>query len=402
MEKIKLILLLPFIFYSSLINAQWIQKNSGTINHLYDIHFPTADVGYAVGYYGTILKSTDAGETWTALNIDPQCNLNAVRFVNRDTGFTVGDSIIFKTTDGGLNWTKTILSNGTSLYDIKFIDDTTGFCVGSPGYLLKTTDGGASWVPKSAGSYINLSHISFPVRDTGYISLDAGRGFLKSIDGGETWNWFPLTPITDVSNLDGIYFTSTSNGIIAGWYDAYLLKTTDGGNSWGNKDTIDPVFINSVYFPSASNGYAVGWYGRIIHSTDGGDNWADQNSGVSYGAFHGRTLYSVYFIDDHTGFVVGDSGTILKTSNSGVGIVEEKSQDLIFNIYPNPTNEVINISVKNSKNNCISIYNLLGEEVYSGMFNGIRATINCKLAGGVYYIQLTNSEENRTKKLLIE
>ena len=47
--------------------AGWFPLNSGTTNILYSVHFPVdAQRGYAVGYSGTIVKTTDGGGTWRA------------------------------------------------------------------------------------------------------------------------------------------------------------------------------------------------------------------------------------------------------------------------------------------------------------------------------------------------
>ena len=61
----------------------------------------------------------------------------------------------------------------------------------------------------------------------------------------------------------------------------------------------------------SSTGWAVGDSGTILNTTDGGATWDPQTSGTQHG------LYSVYFVYSSTGWAVGDSGTILKTTNGG-------------------------------------------------------------------------------------
>ncbi len=51
--------------------------------------------------------------------------------------------------------------------------------------------------------------------------------------------------------------------------------------------------------------------GKILHTVDGGSNWLQQNSGTNF------NLYGVYFADSLKGWVVGDNGLILKTTNGG-------------------------------------------------------------------------------------
>jgi hypothetical protein len=55
----------------------------------------------------------------------------------------------------------------------------------------------------------------------------------------------------------------------------------------------------------------VGDNGTILKTTNGGTNWTLQPSWATDG------LYSVHFPDSSTGWAVGDNGTILKTTNGG-------------------------------------------------------------------------------------
>ena len=78
---------------------------------VWDIHFPTADIGYAcgMGAASQIYKTTDAGETWVGLNTDA-FNTNpysAIFFTSADTGFAATgiqgfpeSYIILKTVNG--------------------------------------------------------------------------------------------------------------------------------------------------------------------------------------------------------------------------------------------------------------------------------------------------------------
>jgi len=66
-----------------------------------------------------------------------------------------------------------------------------------------------------------------------------------------------------------------------------------------------------VYFIDADIGWVVGGSGTILKSSDGGANWIPQTSGTS------NALNSVHFIDANKGWTVGSNGTILKTTNGG-------------------------------------------------------------------------------------
>ena len=72
--------------------------------------------------------------------------------------------------------------------------------------------------------------------------------------------------------------------------------------------------MKSVHFISATTGYAVGDSATILKTTNGGTTWTAQNSGIT-GMF--KNLNAVYFTDVNTGYAVGQSGKIIKTTNGG-------------------------------------------------------------------------------------
>jgi photosystem II stability/assembly factor-like uncharacterized protein len=76
--------------------------------------------------------------------------------------------------------------------------------------------------------------------------------------------------------------------------------------------------LNSVYFPDVNTGYTVGDSGTILKTTDGGANWALQNSNTT------ASLASVHFPAIDTGYAVG-VGSVLKTTNGGVDWINQSS-----------------------------------------------------------------------------
>lgn len=125
---------LLLLFYLSMISihgfSQWIQQPSNTTNMLRSICFTDANTGYVVGRTGTILKTTDGGTSWNALNIGTTHTLYSICFTSPDTAYFVGggsylgDGIIFKTTDAGDNWTLLSYSGGYALYSVFFTEIT--------------------------------------------------------------------------------------------------------------------------------------------------------------------------------------------------------------------------------------------------------------------------------------
>jgi photosystem II stability/assembly factor-like uncharacterized protein len=84
---------------------------------------------------------------WFWQNPLPQGNtLRSVKFISSEVGWAVGDvGTILKTTDGGNSWT--FQSSGTTnwLWGVSFTDLNNGTAVGDGGIILRTTNGGTTW-----------------------------------------------------------------------------------------------------------------------------------------------------------------------------------------------------------------------------------------------------------------
>lgn len=73
------------------------------------------------------------------------------------------------------------------------------------------------------------------------------------------------------------------------------------------------------HFVNNTTGWAVGQSGTIISTTNAGTSWSSQTSGTT------STLRSVFFIDASSGWAVGNGGTIVYTANGGVSWSSQNS-----------------------------------------------------------------------------
>ena len=81
------------------------------------------------------------------------------------------------------------------------------------------------------------------------------------------------------------------------------------------------TILKNVYVFDVNTAIAVGDSGTIIKTTNGGTNWVSQTSGTS------NMINSVYFVDSNTGWIVGRGSTLLKTTNGGTNWVSQASQN---------------------------------------------------------------------------
>ncbi len=104
--------------------------------------------GYVIGY-GTVMKTTDRGNTWNFQNVQGD-NFEAMDIHGEEIWMCGYNGSIYHTADGGNNWTR--LRNGNDvtlpryyLMDIVFKDGQNGWAVCDNGKMIHTDDGGQHW-----------------------------------------------------------------------------------------------------------------------------------------------------------------------------------------------------------------------------------------------------------------
>ena len=113
-------------------------------------------VGYIVGDEGMILKSEDCldpfnawtvqqadnNEDWAGFTSGQNSDLNDVWFVDRETGYAVGNNgLILKTISGSDYWTARVSNTTNAINTIHLQNPTQGFLGGNDAYLHRLNDG---------------------------------------------------------------------------------------------------------------------------------------------------------------------------------------------------------------------------------------------------------------------
>ena len=295
----------------------WTPQNSGTTSSLLGVHFTDVDTGYVVGVGGSVLKTTDGGVNWNLLP-GASISLSSVFFTSASIGYAVGSNgnsaIIIKTINGGVTWTAQLTTPVTNFNSVYFCNDSTGYVVGNGGRIFKTTNGGATWTQQTSGFTTSFFTVYFTDENHGYVG-DYGR-ILRTSDGGATWTYLTIFQSYE---LYGIYFTDSNTGYAVG-RSGKILKTTNAGVSWSFLNSGTNINLRSVYFTDLNNGYAVGESGIMLKTTDAGITW---NSFTPISYF--EKLNDASFPSSCTGYAVGDFGKILKTVNGGTNWIEQNS-----------------------------------------------------------------------------
>lgn len=326
-------------------------------------------VGYAVGIFGTVLRSEDGGEAWEGLASGTRNNLSLLQELNPATVIVAGGCTVRESVNAGASFTpipiigseskcpsevaamsffeatagfveledgtvlltseagRTVTSKtpvplgGGTPQQLLFLSPTTGFAVvggAGGGRIYRTTDGANSWT-QVASAPASLSELTF-VTPTSAYAVGADSTVLESADEGTSWTALALTlppgtsplTLTHIACGDALHCLMTTPRAPLGLGNV-LVRTTDGGMT-GSLVSASEASLLSVAFSSASNVVAVGEYGATVLSSNGGASFPTV---ISHNL--GRGLLGVIRLGESPfdAYVPWPAGQIAATTNGG-------------------------------------------------------------------------------------
>lgn len=273
-------------------------------DQLFGVTAVNADHVWVVGYFGKILHSRTSGKHWVEQDSGKQKTLLDVDFVDTQNGWVVGDGgTILHTSDGGSHWIPRKSGIERRLMSVDFVDQHHGVAVGVFGTILRTVDGGETWEDRSTGEDVVLNKVCFSGPFHGWIVGEFGA-ILETEDGGATWQR-QVSGIEEPS-LFGVSFMDDDHGWAVG-QDGLVLFTLDGGTNWSQwKER----FAKSLFDVAVNKemGYIVGADGLVLEKKK---EWEISDRVISFSWLRGIALAG------KTGWMTGDNGTILGTSDRG-------------------------------------------------------------------------------------
>ena len=216
-------------------------------------------------------------------------------------------------------------------YDVKAISAEKAIVVGYGGKILLTADGGKTWQAKPSGTEVALYNVKFVDEQNGWICGQDGL-ILHTTDGGETWHKQEsgiTQPIFALSFVDknrgwavseqATYLHTTSGG--ESWETGHIEASVEGVSEEATLAMGDPVLYD-IQFIDEKTGWMVGEFGKIYHTTDGGTTWNEQqntllgHAGID-DALNLPAWFGVRFINATEGIAVGIEGKVVKTTDGG-------------------------------------------------------------------------------------
>lgn len=292
----------------------WFVQSSNTANALNAVWFLSdGRKGFAVGDAGTLLATTDAGQTWANRTSGTGAALQSLCFTHADTGWAVGGAgVVLKTENGGTTWSRQLnVTASENLMSVRFVGTHHGWIVGASGVVLRTRNGGVLWT-RSTPAGVQLNAVAFSDTLNGW-AAGVGGIVLGTHDGGASW--YIVQPSLTAQTLEAVVRISNAAAWAVGAQGtvARAAATLDSLD-WTVTSTGGAHQLRGVQFVNATTGWAVGTNGSaalVLYSGNGGVAWTPQATSAS------ETLNDVFFVDDQRGWAVGAAGRIIHAARGG-------------------------------------------------------------------------------------
>ncbi len=349
-------------------NSGWseilrVENSKGITSIRFDESNPNKIYAGVVGEEGKIYFSNDKGETWGRLNEDfffstiHSQNQLAIDPTDEDIIYAAPwGAGLFKTVDSGETWTEIENIPTLSIASI-VVDPANPNIVYAAGrahpYLYKSADGGQTWqnIFYAGSMYSRLFKIKLDPSDHNTIYVSAFKhnailGSLFKISDGEATD---ITGSIPRAIIDIAVDPTDSDTIYVSLHGENVYKTTDGGTSWQNLDSmpivgtfdieIDPSNPNILYaaaimgrrcpeelldprfFPDVP-AEDIGTHG-VYKSEDGGLTWTNINQDVISKpcralAIHPENSMVIYAGGAGGIYLTTDGGNTWTAQNSGL------------------------------------------------------------------------------------
>jgi hypothetical protein len=306
------------------------------------------------------------GSTWQSFS-------GAVNFAEFSNGSIIGSigsypDFIYNYSNSGVK--------GAKLGEYKF-KLSAKFCNGTNNRLFLFAYGsGLAYI-----DYSNLGTINFPA------TLD-GTAMTES-------SWQARYIIDMVQTSNGHLFACD-------YLNGGIIKSTDNGVNW---TTLSTGYAGARITKNSSDEiFILAGNAEIRKSTDGGVTF--KNISGNLPATYAFKV-ELFVNDDDELFCIINNGGGVNADHSGIfkldyttGFNDNIFDTQVVSIYPNPTNNLLQIDCKHDITN-YEIVNAHGQTILFGKYDGMPIDIS-RLASGLYFINLTADTDMRIVKKIIK
>ncbi|MFN4045393.1 WD40/YVTN/BNR-like repeat-containing protein [Limnobacter sp.] len=292
--------------------------------------FTTGDVAQGV--------KDNEGKLWTQAKVPVSVNLTGVQFVNDSLAFVVGhDGVVLKSTDAGASWTKVFdgikaneqvvaaakkkMDDMQSRYDAASPaeQDKMNEALEAATFAFEDAEAGARFGPARP-----MLDVWFKDANTGWVVGSYGQIF-ETNDGGSTWTLIAnRLDNPDFRHYNGLYGDETGLMLIAGEAGRVYISN-DFGATWTRSDTgYNGHFYGTVVTRNDQGQpivFAYGFGGNVYRLGAGATAWWQLKSPTKESLVQGITVGKTALFVDQKGRLVStdETGTVLKMVSAEEG-----------------------------------------------------------------------------------
>ncbi|MDB4324440.1 T9SS type A sorting domain-containing protein [Crocinitomicaceae bacterium] len=370
------------------------------------------------------------------------------------------DFYLVKTDESGLfEWENSYGGNGwEKVHDALITVDTNIIMVGETSsnatdnkdiYIIQTNQfGDTLWTRTFGGIGDDYATSILEIDDTTFIV--GGRYFNE--DSLLTKSWVSKMHVDGTVYWENQYGVNQNSWLNAMYFDGSIVRGVGGtsGDAISGVNTLNMVielngtYISEVMFSNVGDNEYVG----IVKSAPFGDYYvpytADEPGGFLFGNDviiqqrfsdfiwisnfviaheYDETMNQIIETNDGEAILVGYTTSFISGGNeiylckigpgndypdvnndfvvnSVVGVIKEELDDKI-KIYPNPSNGIFNVSVKDIDLNLIQVYNTIGQTVYYSSFSSQGNIDIVGLSSGYYILEISGNSKMIRRKIII-
>lgn len=356
----------------------WYKQKSGTTEQLNRVYFFSQDSGWAVGYQ-VWYKTTNGGNTWVYVPLPAEYSVADV--INPRMAIATNNRYIKYTTDAGVTWSDSIYAdiNEPQLGPLHAFSLDSIFSFTQFSDWTVTTNRGKSWATtkQDVPGVDDIHRVFFENSRVGYATGNnhecegpghISSGICRTADGGKTWNSICTENKIRIEDLWGVWAKDDFIALVGD--NTTVAISRNGGMNW---DTIPlqsftEKVLKGVVFVTNNIGYICGNEGIILKTTDGGFQWVKQASTVEIDVDTNVNIIldDIVFIDSLQGWISGKGGTILHTINGGLTWVKQTlPKPLTTSVSPEPFGRKTSITYElpSAMKVKIRIYDVMGKEL---------------------------------------
>jgi photosystem II stability/assembly factor-like uncharacterized protein len=327
--------------------------------------------GYAVGRFGTAVKSLDGGQTWSGLPTGTTDDLDVVQEISPTAVVVGGGCSVRESTDGGASFVSLPINASenqcpTNVASVSFLSPSSGYVELTDGSVLFTDDTGQTVQAKTNAPVNNgvAAQIDFASPTTGFAvsagqqdSRSGGGVIERTTDSASSW-----TQVGSATHgLNAIAFVNPTTAFAVGDNDT-VLESTDGGATWPAKPLVLPAGSGPFDLTHISCSDPL----NCLISTADGKELIRTNNGAMTGSIvtpSSQTQSDVAFSTGTNVVGVGNGGATVLSADGGQTFPMVISTDLSLDFDTgNPTG--------------IRTGGTPGDAFVAGMNGGIAATTN--------------------------